>query len=91
MNVTVNVICSLWLEDNDGWEQTLDQPIVQTNNTTFVGSPMFYKELTKKTPRATRCFELYSLYIGVLSVNIIANHERRLIGLLNPNHKFDKG
>ena len=43
----------LWLEDNDGWEQPITDPIVPIGTSTqqFVASPQFYKDLVKKSPR----------------------------------------
>lgn len=82
----------LWVEDSDGFEVQLEQPIVQPGVTSpAAGSAAFYRELVKKTPRGYKCYELYTLYLGILSVNVVANHERKLIGLLNPNRKtYDK-
>jgi len=77
----------LWLEDNDHAEVPFDQELVSPGSI-FTPGNAFYKDLVKRTPRATKCYELYSLYLGILSVNIVASHERKLLMMMNPNRKF---
>jgi len=72
----------LWIEDFEGNEIPLEQPIVQ--NPTDPLSPSFYTDLIKKTRGATKCYELYTLCIGMLSVSMVASHERSLQSKLKP-------
>eukprot|EP01119_Soliformovum_irregulare_P025989 TRINITY_DN9775_c0_g1_i1.p1 TRINITY_DN9775_c0_g1~~TRINITY_DN9775_c0_g1_i1.p1 ORF type:complete len:745 (-),score=195.48 TRINITY_DN9775_c0_g1_i1:57-2144(-) len=63
----------LWLEDSDGIEVQIEhnfsQLSIPINNS-------FYRDLVKRTPRATKCYELFSLYLGYVSVPLVASHER---------------
>ncbi len=78
----------LWIEDTEGIEVPLEQNIAQQSTPL---SSAYFKDLTKRTSRGVKCYELYSLYLGMVSVNIVANHERTLINLLSPNKRADKG
>jgi len=66
----------LWIEDKDSVEVPLDQPLSQSN---LPLSMNYYKDLLKRVPRGVRCCELYSLYLGMVSVNVVASYERKLI------------
>jgi len=66
----------LWLEDNEGAEIQIEQPLTQIANQL---NSSYYKDLVKKTPKATKCYELYSIYLGLLSVSMVAAHDSSLI------------
>lgn len=74
-----------WLVDNEGSEIYLNEAIQQNNYSNLIGSQSWYKEIIKKTPRAVKCYELYSIYLGMLSVAMVANHDRTLISQLTPS------
>jgi hypothetical protein len=70
----------MWLEDSDGFEVPIEhshqQMALQQWNQNNCN---YYKELVKQTQRASKCYELYALYLGMLSVAMVASHERTLI------------
>jgi len=69
----------LFLEESDGKEVVIDQPF------SLLTQPIttnFYRELVRQHPKAAACCELYTLYLGMVSVNMVANYERKLIQLL---------
>jgi len=78
----------LWLEDAEGKDVPIDiQSLPKSESTEKIAfpttplSPQFYKDLVRRTPKAVKCFELYSLYLGIAPVHLIAPYERRLIGI----------
>jgi len=69
----------LWLEDSEGVEVQIELPI------THIANPLtssYYKDLVKKTPKATKCYELYSIYLGLLSVSMVSTHDSNLIQMI---------
>lgn len=69
----------LWLEDNEGYEVPIENPF--THNARALRST-FYRDLIKRTPRASKCYELYTLYLGLVAVSTIAKQERILVQML---------
>lgn len=63
----------LWVEDVEGKELPFEKPIPKGEV-----SPGFYKDLVKSIPHAAKCFELYTLYLSVVAVNMIGKLERKL-------------
>lgn len=68
----------LWVEDNEGKELSIETSISQA---TLPTSATFYKDLLKRVPKASKCFELYGLFLSMVPVNVVASYERKLIGI----------
>jgi len=75
----------LWIEDIEG--NDLPLPLEQNAPSYLPLNNTYYQELVKKTKTGVKCYELYSLYLGVVSVNVVAKHDRKLMQLLNANKK----
>lgn len=67
----------LWVEDADGIEIPFESPIVYQSGTLI--DQAFYRDLLKRL-HGTKIYELYTITLGIASVYIVANHERKLIG-----------
>ncbi|PRP80768.1 hypothetical protein PROFUN_11508 [Planoprotostelium fungivorum] len=71
----------LLLEDPEGFEIPLDQG---PHNLGTSGPPIcnsIYRDLMRKY-KGSRCYELYTLYLGVVSVNMVALHDKAIMNQL---------
>jgi len=74
----------LWVEDMEGFELPFNQEqqfIAQRGPQTH----KFYKKLVEyifPSRSGLRCYELYTLYLGVLSVKSITHYDRNLVAIL---------
>jgi len=80
----------LWVEDDEGVEQSLEQPILGGNQKThYPHTPLshrFYKDLLRtlfpsQSPQM-KCYELYTLYLGILPSALVSKNDRALVALL---------
>jgi hypothetical protein len=77
----------LWVEDDEGVEQVLEQSIPANPNlhNTPIGH-RFYKELLRwsfpSQSQQMKCYELYTLYLGILPAALVSKNDRALIALL---------
>eukprot|EP01132_Coremiostelium_polycephalum_P005405 gene5405-6742_t len=76
----------LWIEDDEGAEQPLDLPIGSTNRSMVrYNSKNFYADLLKHYfPHSAKmkCYELLTLYIGILPVSLVSKNDKTLYCLL---------
>lgn len=77
----------LWVEDDEGVEQAIEQSI--PTNETLHKTPLghrFYKELLRwlfpSQSQQMKCYELYTLYLGVLPAALVSRNDRALIAML---------
>lgn len=76
----------LWVEKSKSKDNEEDELVPDTIVQPAVPlSSSFYKELVRKTPGGFKCYELYTLYLGLVSVNMVASNARGLIQLLKTN------
>jgi Third Longin domain of FUZ, MON1 and HPS1 len=73
----------LWLEDSRGEEVQITQDIAKLGGE----RGNMYNELVERTPRAARCYELYTLFISLVPSHLIFEYERRLVSLVKPSKK----
>lgn len=66
----------LWVEDSEGIELPFESPIVSQQESVIDSS--FYRDLLKRS-HGTKLYELYTICLSIVSVNVVANHERKLI------------
>eukprot|EP01113_Clastostelium_recurvatum_P003563 TRINITY_DN11557_c0_g1_i3.p1 TRINITY_DN11557_c0_g1~~TRINITY_DN11557_c0_g1_i3.p1 ORF type:complete len:813 (+),score=167.06 TRINITY_DN11557_c0_g1_i3:109-2439(+) len=74
----------LWVEDDEGAEQPLDLPRSQYPATPQ--SHKFYKDLLRaqypsQLPQM-KCYELYTLYLGILPAALVSKNDKALVALL---------
>lgn len=72
----------MWLEDTEGNELPIDQP--QALAGLSLDSSL-YRELVKRlypSVRGVKCYELYTLYLSMLSSSAVASHNRSLAATL---------
>jgi len=77
----------LWMEDDEGVEQIINQPILPKNYQLPIGHRFFKEVLRTLFPSQSqaqqmKCYELFTLYLGVLPTVLVAKHDRALINLL---------
>jgi hypothetical protein len=73
----------LWVEDNEGNDVS-----VEHNLPSYLPlSNSYYQDLVKKSKTGVKCYEIYSLYLGFVSVNMVARHDKKLSQLLTMNKK----
>eukprot|EP01012_Entosiphon_sulcatum_P041544 TRINITY_DN5539_c0_g1_i1.p1 TRINITY_DN5539_c0_g1~~TRINITY_DN5539_c0_g1_i1.p1 ORF type:complete len:566 (-),score=109.99 TRINITY_DN5539_c0_g1_i1:19-1716(-) len=66
----------VWMEDEDGTELAIDP----TNATHLATMPYAFRD--RAASRKTRCYELYAVYLGMLSAQAVAVNSRKLIHYL---------
>jgi hypothetical protein len=74
----------LWVEDMEGFELPFnhDQPFIAQRGPQ---THKYYKKLVEHifpSRSGLRCYELYTLYLGVLSVKSITHYDRNLVAIL---------
>jgi hypothetical protein len=68
----------LWLEGENEDPPALDRVVSPKLPQPWIVSPQLYSDLIAHY-RATRCYELYSIYVGAVSITAIAKKDRQLL------------
>jgi len=76
----------LWIQDEDGFELPLEQSLIFQKGALPLDNTYYRGLLTHLFPnrKRLRCFELYALYLGVVSPKTIATHNMALAHSLYP-------
>ncbi|KAL6068015.1 hybrid polyketide synthetase [Balamuthia mandrillaris] len=78
----------LWMEDTEDFELPFSSDSAIVGGTLPSRLPQNHRYYTKITRRkfagrgGVRCYELYTLYLGMLSVKTVLHHDRNLVSIL---------